>query len=130
MKPLLVSILIAVILVGCAQRSAPRVEGASLVGMTVGDAMRVTGLAKGAVRIINEPPGVPRGLVGDNAQGTTVELYVARGSAPMSKKRNWEVSTFLNQPVIGVAQETDSGWVISGDVMMIRSQSAAPRELR
>jgi hypothetical protein len=123
MKPFLVSIIIACVLIGCASRQEPRVDEASLVGMTVGNAMRATGMAEDAVRIIDEPPGVPRGLAGDNAHGSKVELYVARGSVPMSVKRDWDVSAFLNRPVIGVARETDSGWVITGDVMMIRSRA-------
>ncbi|WP_221285315.1 hypothetical protein [Haloferula luteola] len=76
-------------------------------------------------RIIEEPPGVPRGVSGEASGGSFVELYVRRGAVPMSTKRDWEISAFFDQSVIGVAREFESGWAISGEVMLTRAQAAA-----
>ncbi|MBB5353979.1 hypothetical protein HNR46_004250 [Haloferula luteola] len=43
----------------------------------------------------------------------------------MSTKRDWEISAFFDQSVIGVAREFESGWAISGEVMLTRAQAAA-----
>lgn len=125
MNPIAASIALILLLAGCAARPASSTDYEQLVGMTIADAMEATGLKRDTAKVIEEPPGVPRGISGEVACGAEVELYVRRGAIPMSIERDWEVSAFLDQIVIGVARETQSGWEATGEVMMIRAQSAA-----
>jgi hypothetical protein len=125
MNPIAASIALILLLAGCASRPASSTDDAELVGMTITAAMEATGVKRDMAKVIEEPPGVPRGVSGEDARGAVVELYVRRGAVPMSVKRDWEISAFLDQSVIGVARKTQSGWEVTGEVMMIRAQSTA-----
>ena len=124
MSPIAASVALILLLAGCAPSPTPSADDAQLLGMTIADAIMATGLKQDTAKIIEEPPFVPRGVSGKAAGGALLELYVRRGAVPMSTKRDWAVSAFLDESVIGVARETQSGWEVFGEVMFIRAQSA------
>ncbi|WP_435894695.1 hypothetical protein [Oceaniferula spumae] len=87
-------------------------------------------MSKDHLTVIEEPPGIPRGVAGTDSDGAQVELYIRRGAVPMSVKRDWKINAFLGHKVVGVARETEGGWVITGEVMLIRAQSVTPSQTK
>ena len=83
----------------------------NLVGLSVYDALAAGTITLDNSFVIDEPPGVPRGLRGRNAEGQGVKLYIKRGDVPADMNRQWDLSQFADKEVIGFSIERDGDWV-------------------
>ena len=103
---------------------APQRQERSLIGLTVADAIRQLRLQLDEDFVINEPPGVPRGVYGETPSGDEIELYIRRGAVPFSEQINWPLQDFEDKRVLGVARRVGGKWQVEGEVMLIRSMRA------
>jgi hypothetical protein len=100
----------------------PASTDADVVGHTVRAAMQHLSLQTDQHFVINEPPGVPRGIDGTTPNGDLVELYVRRSAVPFSERMDWTIDQFLDKKVIGIARRHANSWTVHGEVMLIRTR--------
>lgn len=110
--------------IGCSTSSQEEIHHRKLIGSAVSRAIQETGFTPDERFIIEEPPGVPRGIRGRDRSGDRIELYVKRGSVPFSERREWKLQEFMENYVIGVAREQNGRWMATGEVMLIRQMGA------
>lgn len=103
---------------------------AELLGQKVSEVIRVLELTIGEHFVIDEPPGVPRGIEGKTPNGETIEIYIRRGDVPFDEKGNWRLDEFENKRIIGIARLKTDGWHIQGEVMLIRALNAIKNETK
>lgn len=76
-----------------------------LVRKTVAEGMAELHLRLGPYFVLQEPPCVPRGIVGRTTSGTEVELFVKRGEVPFSESCRWMVEEFADKRIIGILEK-------------------------
>ena len=105
------------LLVGCAARETTKQTPLELlIGKTVSDAVEHLNLRVSDDFVIDEPPGVPRGIYGSTPSGDDIELYVHRGDLLFSAHRDWKFEEFLEKQIIGIVKKENGKMNIYGDV--------------
>ena len=92
-----------------------------LIGLSVGSAVRLTGLQLWEDFVIQEPPGVARGVDGDLPNGDWLRLFIHRGALPdrLADPR-WDWADCEALPVVGVARRSAGQWAVVGETMLVQ----------
>ena len=102
---------------GCASFSLEnRFGDESLIGQTITQAVERLDLNLGEYYVVQEPPGVPRGIYGKDKDGYEVQLFIKRGEVPFSENINWEFSSFLDKRIIGVIRQNKEERYVFGEI--------------
>lgn len=117
-------------LIGCSPLYKEAVHDSALIGMDVSRVIQVTGFIPERRFVIDEPPGVPRGIRGIDRRGDRIEVYVSRGDVPFSERMEWRLQEFQDKSVIGIAREQEGSWSTTGEVMLIRRRNATQQATR
>lgn len=115
---------LCLILAGCAKAPEQGGGDAAWIGRPVAQVLVEAGLEPDPRLVVDEPPAVPRAVRTRDSAGRLVELYVRRGAVPASWELDWSLQQFADQEVIGIAREDGDGWLLTGDVMLIRRAAA------
>ena len=91
----------------------------SIVGKSVSQAIELLELDVGEYFVIQEPPGIPRGIYGKDKNGHKIELFVKRGDVPFSEKMDWKLEAFSSKTVIGIIRKTDLNNYSYGDMPFV-----------
>jgi hypothetical protein len=102
---------------GCASPSESPPKDAECIGMTLGEAIEALELTLDESPVIEEPPGIARGLQCKTPNGQGLWLYFRRDAAPFNKHKEWTVEKLGRLKVVGVARQTPTGWVTEGVVI-------------
>ena len=95
----------------------------SLIGVPVDDAIARLGLTLDEHPVIEEPPGIGRGVQGKNAKGEEVWLYVNRNEVGFTDQGvQGKLPLIRTLKVAGVARKTAAGWVTAGQVIFYYHQ--------
>jgi len=90
---------------------------ARIVGKTVEEALKALRLTLDEHFVINEPPGIARGVKGKEANGDEVWLYVSRSKPGFRENMQWTIEDFSKQATIGVARKAGKSWTTYGEVI-------------
>ncbi len=69
------------------------------------------------IRVIYEPPGIGRGLIGSNSELEKIYIYTLREEAIFDSTMQLQIDDFKNKKVGGIAVLLDSGWIKYGKVV-------------
>jgi hypothetical protein len=110
------------ILFGCAKTAPPTVEPPAVepkdfLGKSVGEVIADVPMELGKYFVIEEPPGVGRGIEGKTPAGDEIWVYVDRKDAIFSDKADWKLEQFTDRTVAGVAVKRNGRWHIAGKVI-------------
>lgn len=98
-------------------------DDARLIGLTVAQALRATGLTLRPHFVIQEPPGVARGVDGFLPNGDWLRLYIQRGALPdRLDDPRWDLHEFADIQVVGVARQSNERWSVVGQTMFIQTR--------
>ena len=76
-------------------------------------------LELGEYFVLDEPPGVPRGIYGKDKYGHKIQIFIKRGDVPFSEKMDWKLEAFLDKAVIGIVRKTDASNHSYGDMPFV-----------
>ena len=110
--------LLWILCAGCATSPEPsRRADADCIGMTLGEAIKELGLKLEKHPVIEEPPGIARGLECLSPAQEKVWLYFPRDAAEFNKRASWTPDILKKLTVVGIARLTPGGWVKVGTVI-------------
>jgi len=111
-------LLVALAAAGCAAPTeSPRKSDGDCIGLTLGEAIESLDLTLEKYPVIEEPPGIARGLKCLSPAKDDVWLYFRRGEAPFNKRAEWSVDNLKTLRVIGIARRLKDGWNVEGEVI-------------
>ena len=116
MKQLWLALLL-VLVQGCAAMETTKtIADEHLLGKTVSEGVALLDLHVDEYFVIDEPPGVPRGIYGKTVSGDVVELYVQRGDVPFHEYPDWKIEEFSGKRIIGIVRKKDGKTRFYGNV--------------
>lgn len=93
-------------------------DDSRVIGTTVDPAISMLGLTLGEHSAIGEPPGIGRGVIGRNAAGEEVWLYVNKNEVGFTEGSvETKLPLIRALKVIGVARRSGGVWATHGEVI-------------
>lgn len=97
--------------------AAPSHASPPAVGKTVSQLVHMLGLDMASATVITEPPAVARGISFEPREGVEVQLFIERGSVPLTFQGGDKLLRYKDLKVIGF-RKVDNGKVhCEGEVL-------------
>ena len=89
----------------------------SLIGKDISHAIKHLKIKFDSSFVINEPPGVPRGVYGKDKYGYQVYLFIKRGDILFRKRFDYKLEEFYNKKIIGIFRDRGKFQDTYGEVL-------------